>query len=130
MLVTFTRHLYSVIPKYPIPIHWQLGNVNWLLTIPNPKAPAKWVWSKQKVKKKTIDNKLLLACSQFGTTLLPSARGALCKIIILKSAKQIISNQFGSLYNTLITNFFGYYFGNSCLLCTRGGLNNKCLRTT
>jgi hypothetical protein len=123
MLVTFTRHLSSVIPIYPIPIYWQMGNVNWLLTIPNPKALAKWVWSKQKVKK-TIGNKLLLACSQFGTTLLCAPRGALCKIIILKSAKQIISNQFGSLYNTLITNFFGYYFGNSCLLCMRGGLKN------
>jgi hypothetical protein len=107
-----------------------LGNVNWLLTIPNPKALAKWVWSKQKVTK-TIDNKLLLACSQFGTTLLlPAPRGALGKIIIPKSAEQIISNQFGSLYNTLITNFFGYYFGNSYLLCMRGRLKNKHLRTT
>jgi hypothetical protein len=129
MLVTFTRHLSSVIPIYPIPIHWQLGNVNWLLTFPNPKALAKWVWSKQKVKK-TIDHKLLLACSQFGTTLLPAPRGAFGKIIILRSAKQIISNQFGSPCNTLITNFFGYYFGNSCLLRMRGNLKNKWLRTT
>jgi hypothetical protein len=126
MLVTFTRHLSSVIPIYPIPIHWQLGNVTWLLTIPNPKALAKWVWGKQKVKK-TNDNKLLLACSKFGTTPLHAPRRALSKIIILEIAKKIISNQFGSLYNTLITNFFGYYFGNSCLLCTRGGLKSKCL---
>jgi hypothetical protein len=63
-----------------------LGNVNWLLTIPNPNALATWGVEQTQGQKKPIDNKLHLDCSQFCTTLLPTPTGVLIKIIILKSA--------------------------------------------
>jgi hypothetical protein len=79
------KALISVMPLYSVPIHWQLGNVNWLLTIPNPNALATWGVEETQGQKNPLIISYTWIVHNFVQHCSTPTR-VLIKIIILKSA--------------------------------------------